>query len=203
MTKHTITDGRKRRSFASRSAILKAAREIFLEKGYNNNSMLDISVKAGVGYGTLYTHFTGKDDILNHLINEISEDFGRLVNLPYNPESTKDVELRISQEIAYLLKLAKKHRSILRVTYQAMGLSESVREHWDHIFQQYIDKAISDYAYSFSRGLTKTGLDPSIVAKSCVFMIKEFFWAVVLEREYDIDNISKNVAALFLYGAYR
>ena len=203
MTMHTITDGRKRRSFASRKAILKAAREIFLEKGYSNNTMMEISVRAAVGYGTLYTHFSGKDDILNHLINEISEDFRRLVNLPYNPESVRDVELRISQEIAYLLKLAQKHRPILRVTYQAMGLSQSVRNYWEKIFQQHIDKAVHDYSYSFSKGLTKTGLDPAIVAKSCVFMIKEFFWAVVLEKEDDIENIGKNVASLFLHGAYR
>lgn len=188
---------------ANRQAILKAAREIFLENGFDDNTMLEISQRAGVGYGTLYTHFKGKDDILRHLIDEIATDFGRLVNIPYRPESAKEVEERIAQEINYLLNLALKHRAILKVSYQAMGQSQVIKDHWNSIFDRHVNKAIEDYSYSFEKGLTKTGLTPHIVAKSCVFMIKEFFWEVVLEKEDDIDKISKEVAYLFLHGAYR
>ncbi len=201
--KQKITDGRKRRSHASQQSILAAAKEIFLEHGYNNNSMMDISRQAGVGYGTLYTHFSGKDDILNHLIDEIADDFSKIVNIPYTPQSSQDVETRISQEIIYLLQLAKKHRDLLKVTYEATGQSDVVREHWNGIFQKHIDKSIDDYSYSIEKGLAKSGFEKRIVAQSIVYMVKEFFWAVVLGKEDDIETISKNVTSLFLYGVYR
>jgi AcrR family transcriptional regulator len=201
--KNSDTDGRTRRGTANRQAILNAAKKIFLEKGFDDNTMLEISQIAGVGYGTLYTHFNGKDDILKHLIDEIASDFSRLVNIPYRPESAKEVEIRIAKEIKYLLKLAQKHKAILKVAYQAMGQSQVIKEHWNLIFESHISKAIDDYSYSFKKGLTKTGLTPRIVAKANVFIIKEFFWDVVHEKETDIDKISKEVAYLFLHGAYR
>ena len=201
--KYPVTDGRTRRGIANREAILRAAREIFLENGFDDNTMLEISQRAGVGYGTLYTHFKGKDDILRCLIDEIASDFDHLVNIPYRPENAKEVEERIAQEITYLLNLALKHRDILKVAYQAMGQSQVIKDHWDLIFERYINKSIEDYSYSFEKGLTKTGLTPHIVAKVCVFIIKEFFWDVVLEKEFDIDKIGKEVSYIFLHGAYR
>lgn len=200
---HLVKDGRSRRGIANKKSILGAAREIFQEKGYDDNTMLDISRKAGVGYGTLYTHFKGKDDILMHLIDGINADFEQVISKPYQPDTAKDVEQRTAQEISYLLNLAVKHMSILKVAYQAMGQSQIIKEHWDNIFERHIKKAMEDYYYSYKKGLTKTGLTPHIIVKAHIFIIKEFFWDVVLEKEDDIDRISKDIAALFLYGAYR
>ena len=201
--KHSVPDGRTRRAIANRESILEAANEIFLTKGYFDNTMMDISQKAGVGYGTLYTHFNGKEDILKHLIDEVASDFDQIVSVPYHPKSANEVEQRISQELEYLLNLAVKHRPILKVSYQAMGISQDIKDHWNQIFKKHIHKAMHDYSYSFSKGLTKAELDPKIVAKSIVFLAKEFFWDVVLEKENSIENVSKNIAALFIFGAYR
>ena len=46
-----------------REAILTAAREAFLEKGYAGTSMSDIAARAGGSKATLYGHFRSKDDL--------------------------------------------------------------------------------------------------------------------------------------------
>ncbi|HEX9029513.1 MAG TPA: TetR/AcrR family transcriptional regulator [Anaerolineales bacterium] len=48
---------------ASRQAILKAAYEVFLEKGYHGASVRDISRRCGLTIGGVYTHFADKDAI--------------------------------------------------------------------------------------------------------------------------------------------
>lgn len=55
---------------ARRAQIIEAAVSCFLEKGYTNTSMSDIIKASGLSSGSIYSHFSGKEDILNTTINE-------------------------------------------------------------------------------------------------------------------------------------
>lgn len=55
---------------ARRAQIIEAAISCFLEKGYTNTSMSDIIKASGLSSGSIYSHFSGKEDILNTAINE-------------------------------------------------------------------------------------------------------------------------------------
>ena len=67
---------------ARRTQILEAAVSCFLERGYINTSMSDIIKASGLSSGSIYSHFTGKEDILTTAINErlnnIKELYGAL-----------------------------------------------------------------------------------------------------------------------------
>lgn len=201
--KHAVADGRTRRGLANRKAIIEAAKEIFISKGYRDSTMMDISKKAGVGYGTLYTHFKGKDDILWSLFKTVADDFNQTVYKPFKPTAIEEVEKRQNHEIMHLMKLAIKHRQILRITYHAMGHSEMIKNKLDELFQQYIEKSISDYSYSRKKGLSKKNLEPQIAAKAIVYMVKEFFWDVVFEKEENLEVLSRDITTLYLHGAYQ
>ena len=55
---------------ARRAQIIEAAITCFLERGYINTSMSDIIKASGLSSGSIYSHFTGKEDILTTAINE-------------------------------------------------------------------------------------------------------------------------------------
>ena len=55
---------------ARRAQIIEAAISCFLEKGYTNTSMSDIIRASGLSSGSIYSHFSGKEDILITAINE-------------------------------------------------------------------------------------------------------------------------------------
>lgn len=55
---------------ARRAQIIEAAISCFLEKGYTNASMSDIIKASGLSSGSIYSHFSGKEDILISAINE-------------------------------------------------------------------------------------------------------------------------------------
>ena len=63
---------------ARRAQIIEAAVSCFLEKGYTNTSMSDIIKTSGLSSGSIYSHFTGKEDILNTAINERLENVKNL-----------------------------------------------------------------------------------------------------------------------------
>jgi len=49
--------------------ITSAARELFLEKGFDGTTMRDISARGGVGFGTLFDYATNKRDLLFLIFN--------------------------------------------------------------------------------------------------------------------------------------
>lgn len=69
--------------------IVAAARETFLDKGFERSSVSEIAAKVGVVEGLLYSYFPTKRDLLNEvmrgmyepLIREIEEGFARLHGL--------------------------------------------------------------------------------------------------------------------------
>lgn len=63
---------------ARRAQIIEAAVSCFLEKGYTNTSMSDIIKASGLSSGSIYSHFSGKEDILTTAINERLENVKKL-----------------------------------------------------------------------------------------------------------------------------
>ena len=63
----------------TRTAILEAARTGFARHGVNGMTMDDIASEAEVSRTTLFNYFTGKGEILDHLVMEMHEHFyGRI-----------------------------------------------------------------------------------------------------------------------------
>jgi len=53
-----------------RQAILEAALELFVERGYHGTAVPAVAEKAGVGAGTIYRYFANKEALVNELFRE-------------------------------------------------------------------------------------------------------------------------------------
>jgi AcrR family transcriptional regulator len=62
------------RGAATRTALLNAAREIFLAEGYAQAGVTEIVAMAGASVGSLYHHFSGKADLYLALFEELHDD---------------------------------------------------------------------------------------------------------------------------------
>ena len=66
---------------ARRQQILDAARRCFIRNGFQSTSMQDIFTEAGLSAGAVYSHFTGKDEIVttiaDSVLDEITSSFDR------------------------------------------------------------------------------------------------------------------------------
>lgn len=58
------------KSEAKRSALLQAAREVFLAKGYEASTMADIARLAGGSKATLYSYFPSKEAMFNEIMDQ-------------------------------------------------------------------------------------------------------------------------------------
>ncbi len=65
------TGRQEKRTKITRRKILRAAREVFAEKGIDLATIDDITVRADLGKGTFYYHFTDKNEVVAELIESM------------------------------------------------------------------------------------------------------------------------------------
>ncbi len=59
-----------------RQAILDAALELFVERGYHGTAVPEVAVRARVGAGTIYRYFASKEALVNQLYRERKQELG-------------------------------------------------------------------------------------------------------------------------------
>ena len=66
----------------TRERILRAAMELFWEKGYQSTSMADLFARAGINSGSLYHFFPGKQDVLVAVLTAYRDGIGPMLLEP-------------------------------------------------------------------------------------------------------------------------
>jgi TetR/AcrR family transcriptional regulator, repressor of fatR-cypB operon len=60
----------RRNGAATRQRLLRAAAELYTTIGYRATTTPELAARAGVAEGTIYRHFTGKEDLLNEVYRD-------------------------------------------------------------------------------------------------------------------------------------
>jgi AcrR family transcriptional regulator len=69
-----------RRRERTRGRLLAAAGELFAEQGVGDTRIGQITVRADVAAGSFYNHFSDKDEIVEAVLSEMTEEQGRRVD---------------------------------------------------------------------------------------------------------------------------
>ena len=108
--------------------IQKAAKELFLKKGYSNVSMREISDKASVGLSNMYNYFKSKDDLFKTIVQPALSVFENILN-KQKEKNTVDVQKIKTDEflhkyIEIYLNFIKNYRTELTILlFKARGSS--------------------------------------------------------------------------------
>jgi AcrR family transcriptional regulator len=197
-------DGRLQRSIETKEKILSSAIEIFTENGFEKTTIKQIITRAGIGYGSAYTHYKGKDEILIALMEDVMDRFYRIAELEYQPACLDDAQRRIGFQVGEFLHLAEKERSILKVFHEAMGRSVMAQQKWKLIQFKFIERISRDISYVQEMGLAKSNVNVELIARSWFSINEMYLWELVENENYpySIEDISKNVTELYTKGLY-
>lgn len=104
---------RKRRREEKERAILEAAKALFLEKGLEAATMEELSQRAGLGKGTLYFYFKGKEEIALRLLSEgvggLFEEMERVLASPLGPRD------KLREFVKAFLKYYEGNKAFFRI----------------------------------------------------------------------------------------
>lgn len=121
-------DGRTQRSASTRSALIAAARELFVHKGYAAVSTVDIARAAQVTRNALYYHFESKEAVFRAVYEDVEAELARRV-IPAaqaEPDPVKSLEIGCRMFLDGCLEPAVARVSILEAP-AALGF-EQMRE---------------------------------------------------------------------------
>ncbi len=201
MDKKTRRPRRYLRSRITRKLILDTALEVFLNEGYAKTTIAKISEQAKVGYGTVYSHFKGKDDILNKVVDNVLIDFFNLLEYPFAPKTLREARDAYYELVLTSFRLAEQHRPIMKVYQEALGQSESIFGHWRDIKEQFIASTARSFKYAQEQGLAKK-FDVQLGAKAYILLVDRFIWEVVNEQEKDLEHIANIIMDMFFNGFF-
>ncbi len=189
------------RSRITRNLILETAQEVFLKDGYAKTTIAKISEMANVGYGTVYSHFKGKDDILGRVIDNVLEEFYGLLNIEFAPRDVIGARDIFHTILLSVFKLSEEHRNIMKVYEQALGQSEAIAAHWQGVKDYFIKNIKMAIVFAQRKGFAKE-FDPVIGSKAYILMIDRFIWEVVNGKENDVDHLTNTITDMVFQGFF-
>lgn len=70
---------------SSREALIAAAKDLLWERGYESTSPRAVLERSGVGQGSLYHHFRGKQDLAHAALESVSTDLVAMTGRLFDP----------------------------------------------------------------------------------------------------------------------
>ena len=126
------------RGSKTRAKLLEAAERVFESLGYHDASIVKITERAGIGLGTFYLYFGGKQEVFD----EVVEDLNRRVRHAMT-EAANAQESRLAAERAgfrAFFRFTAEHPALYRIIRQAEFVSPgALRMHYTRIVEGYVE----------------------------------------------------------------
>ncbi|GGU14897.1 TetR/AcrR family transcriptional regulator [Nocardioides albus] len=182
--RHPVT----RRGARTRQGLIEAARVVFERDGYLNARLTDITIEARCSTGTLYTYFTGKEEIFAAVMEAAKNEMLH----PGTPHVSEDEEPSVIIEAsnrAYL-ESYQRNAKLMQLLEQVANVDPDFRKmrlERGHTFVERNAKGIEDLQ---RRGLADPDLDPMMTSRALSGMISRLaFNAFVLHDGEDFDEL--------------
>ncbi|MBN2058909.1 MAG: TetR/AcrR family transcriptional regulator, partial [Deltaproteobacteria bacterium] len=186
------------KSAQKKDAILDAAIQLFLEKGYNATSTNDVCSKAKINKPSLYNFFKNKRNLFFAChMRSIDTQL-----LPYleKASSIKEPEERLGFMIREFTRMICKSPELKVLIHETMSMKDDyfwkIRSVWKKHFWL-LRETISELR---DMGLIKTTLSPS---RAALFLLGMMTWITFwfdYGRTHDIDNIAESAMDFALRG---
>ncbi len=109
------------RGKATRSTIIRAAAELFAEKGYKGASVREIMAKANTSMGSFYHHFKDKADLYLQIADEGNLAVRHFLRLVGNFDSDKPLEERSLEFFEAYIDTIDKYNSMVLLLISEKG----------------------------------------------------------------------------------
>ena len=188
---------------ASRDKIIMAARRLFAEQGYDDTTLRQISLAAGLGQATLFNHIREKRDLIYLIFNEEADLLTERALAAVRPWQTFAEKILTITEAHFRLFAGEPILS-------AILLSEVLQQTPGPEFERYLAirgrliKGIEHMVVEAQQsGELKAEPEPEIIAQSIFFAISGAlrWWIASTQKDWRSGQRSfENILSMMLHG---
>ncbi len=147
---------------STKERIKKEALSLFAQKGYYGTSMSDIADAVGITKSSLYSHFTGKDELFLAVYEDIEREHGKIYDRLL--EDSKDMGIKerlhynFTEVIYYFSKRQETyyfcHQSLFHVPPELREKFRSRNSDWEMSYQKKLEEI---FAEGMRQGVIRKG----------------------------------------------
>ena len=167
--------------------IIEVGKKRFKKEGYENTSMKDIALDAGISTGNIYRYFLTKKHLLNEILKEVEEKVSNFVSDIPSDYQDIDSNLIFEELIELTLKLAKENKDTLKV----MLNSETERQFTD--FREQILDMFTNKLASIVKSITGKEKVDITLCNAISRAQFEGFTYIVRNNVDNIEDLKRNL----------
>ena len=192
------------KSEETRSALLRAARRIFAEKGVPGTRVSDIVGEAGVSHGTFYVYFKNKEDILYEVIRPILDEFYEAVGGSWDKG---DLRESVEYAIRTFLEAFSRNADIMPVLLYGEPKDTFVGKLYHDASVRFQRRIRKNLVKAAEKNQTKDlNIDLATLALGC--MVEDFayrwfcFTPPEWRRNFDFDEVCRTLTDMWCNAIY-
>ena len=148
--------------------IFETSMKVFAEKGYEATSIEEITATVGVAKGTLYYHFSSKEEIFNFLVEEGIKLLQNSIDI--KTAKRNNYIDKIKAIVLIQIKIVSKYEDIITILLSQFWGNENRNKRCQNQVFEYIDKIEKIVQEGIQKGEIKKG-DPRIIASEIYGLI--------------------------------
>ena len=186
---------------SKREAILRAAIDVFAERGYFNAQVADVARAAGVAAGTVYLYFKSKDDLLVSIFERSMRD---------GLDAGRSAVANLDDPSERLRRLARGHLARLGADRNLAIVFQVELRQSTKFMERFSASLLRDYLGLIREAIAdgqrartfRTDIKPTVAAKMLFGALDEMATNWILSRRrYSLEADADAVVDLFVNGA--
>ena len=188
-------------SVDKRTAILRAATDVFAKRGFFNAQVADVARAAGVAAGTVYLYFRSKDDLLISIFERGMRE--ALAEGKQVVEGVDDPVERLRRVARMHLARLGRDRNLAVVFQVELRQSTKFMERFSStLLRDYLGLLRNAFADGQRSGVFRADVKPTLAAKALFGALDEMATNWILsKRRYALDGDADAIVDLFVDGA--
>ena len=192
---------RKDRAAETAAALKDAARQQFLERGYLNTKITDITAAAGRATGSFYEHFSGKEELLQALLADMQSQASAQITQQHPPDHDLTDRGQLHAHLAVAWQAMRSNLPVMMAVFEStMIQSPASGEAWQRLTQDTV--MLRDHLrYSQDHGHPLPG-DPELIGAAMGGMLSMLAYSLLPSGDaaYSDEQVIDTLTDLLLTG---
>ncbi|GAB6888788.1 TetR/AcrR family transcriptional regulator [Desulfothermus okinawensis JCM 13304] len=182
--------------------ILKAAQELFYEKGYEKATTREISQRVGISKAALYHHFTNKEEILFKICIRAADELINNMRQAISRNRTTDAPLKekIKDIMLEYTKTYLKNKNFNKILLHEIEFLSPEKK------RKILDKETENVHQlrDFLKELMDAGVikkfDPTVMTFSIISALHWLYFWFKPEKKLSLEEVIEQIASMYLDG---